>query len=54
MERDGLNNFGRHSPNEHSCIIISKKDALVKEAKLFKGFSIFSSGGHLVQWSGTV
>ena len=30
-----------------------KIDALVKE-KLFKGFSIFSSGGHLVQWSGTV
>ena len=24
------------------------------EAKSFKGFSIFSSGGHLVQWSGTV
>ena len=31
-----------------------KIDALVKEAKSFKGFSIFSSGGHLVQWSGTV
>ena len=30
-----------------------KIDALVKE-KSFKGFSIFSSGGHLVQWSGTV
>ena len=29
-------------------------DALVKEAKLFKEFSILSSGGHLVQWSGTV
>ena len=26
-------------------------DAPVKEVKLFKGFSIFSSGGHLVQWS---
>ena len=21
---------------------------------LFKGFSIFSSGGHFVQWSGTI
>ena len=27
---------------------------LVQEKKLFKGFSIFSSGGHLVQRSGTV
>ena len=27
---------------------------LVPEKKLFKGFSIFSSGGHLVQRSGTV
>ena len=31
-----------------------KIDALVKEEKLFKGFSIFSSGGYLVQRSGTV
>ena len=27
---------------------------LVQEEKSFKGFSIFSSGGHLNQWSGTV
>ena len=27
---------------------------LVQEKKSFRGFSIFSSGGHLVQWSGTV
>ena len=27
---------------------------LVQEKKLFKGFSILSSGGHLVQRSGTV
>ena len=27
---------------------------LVQEKKLFKGVSIFSSGGHLVQGSGTV
>ena len=27
---------------------------LVLEKKLFKGFSIFSSGGRFVQWSGTV
>ena len=29
-------------------------DALVKEEKSFKGFSIFSSGRHVVQQSGTV
>ena len=27
---------------------------MVKEKKSFKGFSIFSSGGHLVQLSGTI
>ena len=27
---------------------------LVQEKKSFKGFSIFSSGSHLVQWSGMV
>ena len=31
-----------------------KIDALVKEAKSFKGFSILSSGGHLDQRSGMV
>ena len=31
-----------------------KIHALVKKEKSFKGFSIFSSGGHLVQRSGTV
>ena len=31
-----------------------KIDALVKVTKSFKGFSIFSSGCHLVQWSETV
>ena len=31
-----------------------KIDALVKEDKSFKGFSIFSSGSHLVQRRGTV
>ena len=39
---------------EPSCKIISKIDALVKEEKSFKGFSIFSSGGHLAQRSRTV
>ena len=31
-----------------------KMDLLVQEKKSFKGFSISSSGGHLVQQSGTV
>ena len=26
---------------------------LVKDKKSLKGYSIFSSGGHLVQWNGT-
>ena len=42
-ERNGLSNFGGQSPNYF------KIDALVKEEKSFKGYSIFSSGGHLVQ-----
>ena len=102
MERNGFSNFGRQSPKEHSCEIISKSvtnlaeevvksiflfialaailfnlaeffehfwlrvtqetflcnyfktHPLVPEKKSFKGFSIFSSGGHLVQQSGTV
>ena len=31
-----------------------KIHSLVKEEKSFRGFSIFSSGGHLVHPSGTV
>ena len=31
-----------------------KIHALAKEEKTFEGFSIFSSGGHLVQWHRTV
>ena len=44
-----MSNFGRGSPKEPSCIIISKS-----MNKSFKGFSIFSYGSHLVQQSGTV
>ena len=43
-----MSNFGGQSSKEHFRI-----DALVKGEKSFKGFSIFSSGGHLVQQSGT-
>ena len=49
-ERNGLRNFCRQSPKEHSCIIISKS----MQKKSFEDFSIFSSGGHLVQWRRTV
>ena len=31
-----------------------KIHALAKAEKSFEGFSIFSSGGHLVQWRRTV
>ena len=53
-ERNGLSNFGGQSPKEHSCIFFFKIDALVKEKKSFEGFSIFSSGGHIVQRCGRV
>ena len=59
-----LGNFGRGYPKEHSCKIISKSvhwfrrrcllSKLLTDEKTFKGFSIFSSGGHLVQSSRTV
>ena len=57
-----LGNFGRGCPKEHSCKIISKSvhwfrsilSKLLTDEKTFKGFSIFSSGGHLVHLSGKV
>ena len=54
MEQDGLSNFGRQSPKEHSCVIISKSMHWLRRRSPFKVFSIFSSGGHLVQRGGTV
>ena len=51
---NGLSNFGRGSTKKHSCIIISKSIFFFQEKKSFKGFSIFSSGGHFVQLSRTV
>ena len=46
--------FGRGSTKKHSSIIISKSIFFFQEKKSFKGFSIFSSSGHLVQRSRTV
>ena len=53
MERNNLSNFGRGHPR-NLPVKLFQIDALVKEEKSFKGFPIFSSGGHLVQRSGTV
>ena len=47
-----MSNLCGQSPKEHSCIIISK--LMLRRRSHLKVFSIFSSGGHLVQWSGTV
>ena len=49
MERNNFSNFGKGSPKEHFCEIILKSGQEIA----FKGFSIFSSGGHFVQWSRT-
>ena len=53
-ERNGLSNFGRQSPKKHSCEIISKSVHRFSRRSCYKLISIFSSGGHLVQRSGTV
>ena len=56
-ETKRLSNFGRGSPKKYSCIIISKSIFWFRRRSclnVFLFFSIFSSGGHLVQQSGTV
>ena len=54
MERNSLSNFVRESPKEPSCKIISKSMNWIRWRSHFKVFSIFSSGGHLVQRSRTL
>ena len=49
-----LSNFGRGLAKEHLCEIISKSVHLFSRGSCLKLFSIFSSGGHLVQQSGMV
>ena len=39
---------------KHALQYMNGHAALVKEEKSFKGFSIFSSGGHFIQQSGIV
>ena len=58
VEWNHFGNFGRGYPTEHSCKIISKSihwfkrrlllSKLLTDKKTFKGFSIFSSGSHLI------
>ena len=49
-----LQQFYRQSPKGTLLYNYFKVDALVKEEKSFKGFSIFNFGGHLGQRSGSV
>ena len=51
-ERNNFSNFG--SPKEHFCEIILKSVHWSRRRCLFKGFSIFCSGGHFVQLSGMI
>ena len=48
-----VSNFGRQSPEEHSCEIISKSVHRFSRGH-FKLFSIYSPGSQLVQRRGTV
>ena len=41
MERNGLSNFGRQSPKEHSCEIISKSVKTYLAEEVVKSLSIF-------------
>ena len=41
-ERNGLSNFCRQSPKEHSCMNYFKIHALAKEEKSFEGFLLLA------------
>ena len=49
MERNHFSNFGRGSPKEHFL-----KSGHWPRRHCFKVFLFFTSGGHFVQWSGTI
>ena len=53
-EQNGLRHFGRGSPKEHSCIIISRSLHSLRRKMCLKVFLFLSSGGHLVQRSRAV
>ena len=49
-EQNGLSNFGRGLPKEHSCEIILKSVHRSSGRSCLKLFSIYSPGDHFVQW----
>ena len=53
MAPNSLSNFSTELPKEPSCEIISKSVHRFSRSRL-KLFSIYSPGGHFVQWSGTI
>ena len=53
MEQNHFSNFGRGSPKEHFNKIILKSGHWPRRRYL-KVFLFLSSGGHFVQWSGTI
>ena len=53
-EQNHFSKTGRRSSKEHSGEIILKLVHWPKRRCHLKGFSIFSSDGHFVQWSGTI
>ena len=53
-EQNRLSNFGRGLIKEQSCEIILKSVHRFSRWNHLKLFSIYSPGGHFVQWSGTV
>ena len=53
-EQNHFNQFDRVSLKEHVCEIILKSGHWSRRRCHLKLFSIFSSGGHSVQWSGTI
>ena len=46
--------FGRELPKEPSCETIPKSVHRFNRKSCLKLFSIYSPGGHFVQWSGTI
>ena len=50
---DNFSYFGKRPSKEHFCENILKSNNWPRKSHL-KFFSIFSSGGHFVQWSGTI
>ena len=54
MAQNSLSNFSRELPKEPSREIISKSVHRFSRRNRLKLVSIYSPGGHLVQWNGTI